>query len=125
MDSSAQLAVLQASHVLSIFVGLGCSIAILVVVATVVRRHRPDAHGPLLGWAIAGLAVAIVLPALHIGSRAIRARDDFETLLTTQIILGVLGTVLQVVLVVLLVRGLVKLAQPPKPVVTDPEGPYR
>ncbi|MBK8261901.1 MAG: hypothetical protein IPK80_11270 [Nannocystis sp.] len=36
-------------------VRLACGAGIVIVVATVVRRHRPDAWQPLLVWAILSL----------------------------------------------------------------------
>jgi hypothetical protein len=124
MDSSSHL-LLQASYGLSVLASLGCQIVLLVVVATVVRRHRPDAHGPLLGWAIAALASAIVLPALGFGATAVAGRAGIEALVQAQTATILLNTVAHVALVALLVRGLVKIAQPPKPVQPDAEGPYR
>jgi hypothetical protein len=124
MDSSSHL-LLQASHGLSLLASLGCQIVLLVVVATVVRRHRPDAHGALLGWAIAALVSAIVLPAVGFAAVAIAGRAGIEAILQAQTATILLNTLAHVALVALLVRGLVKIAQPPKPVQPGAAGPYR
>jgi hypothetical protein len=124
MDSAADV-LFQASQGVSVLLGFGGNLALVVVVATVVRRHRPDAHGPLLLWAIAGLVFGVFMPAVGFAAPAFSASGGFESVLTTQAVIIFAGAVLHLVVVLLLVRGLVKLAQPPKAIVAPPDGPYR
>lgn len=44
----------------SSFVSFACEIAILVVISTIVRRHRPDAYQGLQLWAIGSLVVFVI-----------------------------------------------------------------
>jgi hypothetical protein len=110
----------------SSFVSFACEIAILVAIATIVRRHRPDAYRGLQTWAILSLAVFVVftmarslLPSLASSTGGIETFFKVNSLIT----IGQMGT--HVVLVILFIRGLVALAQPPKPVVVEGTPPYR
>ncbi len=121
---SSQLA-LSAAITLSFLVSLAGEVALLVVVATVVRRHRPDAWGGLLAWAIAALVASVTS---HVGSTivtGIAAAGSIDTLITVQSVIVLVGAAINIGLVVLLARGLVKLAQPPKPTIVPHDGAYR
>lgn len=110
---------------LSELVAIACSIAAIVIVATVVRRHRPDAFGALLAWSIVALAVGIVWPiATTVWIRAV-AIENVRAIMRAQTLSTLCGIPLHVMNFVLLIRGIVRLAQPPKPVVPDAVGPYR
>jgi hypothetical protein len=111
----------------SLVASIGGAIAVLWVVGTVVRRHRPDAYRPLLAWAIASLVATlvnfIVYPLLSVvmmrsggGTASYVAALEVVRLGTSAIHVGV---------VVLLVRGLVAIAQPPRQVVAESDAPYR
>lgn len=104
---------------------IGAQIAILVVVATVVRRHRPDAYRPLLVWSVVGLVFGVVGWMSTMLIRFVAARDGVDALMMAQVGIGVLGAVEHVVLVILLLRGLVALAQPAKVPVVQGLPPYR
>ena len=111
----------------SSFVAFACDVAVLVAIATIVRRHRPDAYQGLQAWAIASLGVFlfttvawIVVPFL---SRT--SEGGMEAYFRMSGLLTILGTILHVVLVILLIRGLTALAQPPKPIVIEGAPPYR
>ena len=124
MSSSAQI-FLSASQAISILLGIGAQVALVVVIATVVRRHRPDAHGSLLAWAIAALVFSVLAPALGFLSITIAARDEIESVILAQAVNTGVGAAIHVALAVLLIRGLVKLAQPPRPLDPSKVGPYR
>lgn len=51
---------------LSTIIHLGATVTFLVVILTVVRRHRPDAYGGLLAWAIFSLASFVVTNAMRV-----------------------------------------------------------
>jgi hypothetical protein len=108
------------------FIGsVGGAIALLWVVATVVRRHRPDAYGPLLAWAVASLVATganfVVYPLAGLMLR----RESSAEYLAVLDVVRVFFAIVHVGLVVLLVRGLVVIAQPPKAVVVQSDAPYR
>jgi len=114
-------------HGASSFVGFACDVAILVVIATIVRRNRPDAYQGLQAWAIGSLGVFlfttvawVVVPFL-----ARTSEGGMESYFRMSGLLTILGMLLHVVLVVLFIRGLTALAQPPKPVVVEGLPPYR
>src|SRR3954471_1529050 len=100
----------------STLAALACDVAILVAISTIVRRHRPDAYRGLQLWAILSLVVMVVLTVAHIVVPIVTSRNGMESYFRSSVILTILGIVLHVVLVVLFIRGLTALAQPPKPV---------
>lgn len=108
-------------------VSLGCGIAMLVVITTVVRRHRPDAYFGLRAWAIASLVVFVVMSIARIVlPRAVSmSSSDVEHYFKWSAMLTIVGTFLQLGLLALHIRGLVALAQPPKPLVVEGTAPYR
>ena len=112
----------------SSFVSLVCDVAILIAIATIVRRHRPDAYRGLLGWAVGSVGVFVFMTIARLVT-PILARsstsDGMESYFRTSALLTILGTGLHVVLVVLFIRGLTALAQPPKPLVLEGAPPYR
>jgi hypothetical protein len=112
----------------SSLVAFACDVAVLVAIATIVRRHRPDAYQGLQAWAIGTLGAFLfttvawmVLPFLSRPSDG----DGLEGYFCMSGLLTILGTVLHVVLVILLIRGLTALAQPPKPIAIEGAPPYR
>jgi hypothetical protein len=111
----------------SSFVAFVCEIAILIAVATIVRRHRPDAYQGLQLWAIGSLVVFVFMNIARIAMPILASRGDggMESFFRLSSLLSMLGTALHVVLVVLFIRGLTALAQPPKPVTVEGAPPYR
>jgi hypothetical protein len=109
----------------SSLISTGCNVALLVVVLTVVRRHRPDAYRPLLLWAALSLGLGIVgwLGALFV--TVVAARRSVESMFLGQAINAGVGIAMHVALVLLLIRGLVALAQPPKQPRVEGLPPYR
>lgn len=124
MDSSA-IALNTISSGLSTLVALAGEIAVVVVVATVVKRHRPDAYGKLLTWAVASLVTTLVLTATYPLLGFFVRSGGTDSYLVALSIVAFLRTAVNVALVLLLVRGLVAIAQPPKPVVVQSDAPYR
>lgn len=124
MSSSSSLYALFSSG-LSL-VNVACQIGLLVVVAGAVRRHRPDAYKGLLVWAIAALALSVVMPALHSLVNVVVGRSSgIDAILLGQAAVASFGAVGHIALVIILARGLVRLAEPPKPVVVDSGAAYR
>lgn len=121
---SSQLA-LSAAITLSFLVSLAGEVALLVVVATVVRRHRPDAWGGLLAWAIAALVASVANRIVSTIATAVAAGNGVDAIIAMQTVFIVVGAAINIGLVVLLARGLVKLAQPPKPTIVPHDGAYR
>jgi hypothetical protein len=111
----------------SSLVAFACDVAILVAIATVVRRHRPDAYQGLQTWAIGSLGAFLFTTVAWIALPFLARPSDggIEGYLRMTGLLTILGTVLHVVLVILLIRGLTALAQPPKPIVIEGAPPYR
>jgi hypothetical protein len=111
----------------SSFVSFVCDVAILVAIATIVRRHRPDAYQGLQVWAIGSLAVFVVMNVARIAMPVLArtSAGSMESYFRMNALLTIVGTGLHVVLVVLFIRGLTALAQPPKPVAVVGAPPYR
>ena len=104
-----------------------CEIAILVAITTIVRRHRPDAYQGLLLWAIGSLVVFVVMNIARVAMPFLTRSSSagIESFFRASAFLTILGTGLHVVLVVIFIRGLAALAQPPKPIVVEGLPPYR
>ncbi len=102
-------------------------IGLLVIVAGAVRRHRPDAYGGLLAWAVASLVVTIASPLAHTAAGILAASGDggIERFMHWQAALAIGLSLVHVALVVVLARALVKLAQPPKPLIVESGEAYR
>jgi hypothetical protein len=122
---STSLALNTISSGLSSLVAIGGEIAIVVVVATVVKRHRPDAYGKLLAWAIASLVVTLALSAAYPLMPLFVRSGETDAYLVALSMIAFARTAANIALVLLLVRGLVALAQPPRPVVVHSDAPYR
>ena len=102
------------------FAGL---ITVISVVATVVRRHRPDAYQPLLVWSIAQLVVygvnVIGYPVLGV------IAHGSDSYMTAMAMFRIVMSIVHLGVILLLVRGLVAIAQPPKPFKVESDAPYR
>ena len=125
-DTASAQALMTTVQTLTTVLYVLADVGAAVLVATVVRRHRPDAYGSLLVWAIYAVVLAIVTPlAYALGFAVVGRTGGIERIIHFQALMNVLSTVLHLAVFALLLRGLVKLAQPPKPVTTEPVGPYR
>lgn len=125
-DTESAQALMTMVHTLTTVVYVLADVGVAVLVATVVRRHRPDAYGSLLVWAICAVVLAIVTPlAYSVGYAVVGRVNGIAAILRFQMLMSVISTVLHLGVLALLLRGLVKLAQPPKPITTEPVGPYR
>jgi hypothetical protein len=120
MNPGTEHFMLNLVYGVSSIVNVGCAVALLVIVAGAVRRHRPDAYRGLLGWSVGMLVMTVVMP---LGQSVLPLLLD--SLYLGHIVLTVVSTIIHVGLFVLLAFGLVALAQPPKPVVVDTKIPYR
>ena len=99
------------------------AITLIAVIATVVKRNRPDAYGGLLAWSIGQL---VLLGVSHIGYPLLAAvAHGSEGYLTATAMFRIVLSLGHLGLVLLLVRGLVAIAQPPKPVRVESDTPYR
>ena len=96
--------------------GFAGAITVLVIVATVVRRQRPDAYRPLLWWSIGSLGLLVTFLVRESGT---------EGYMKAISIWGIVMSLAHLGLVLVLVRGLVAIAQPPKAVVVESDAPYR
>ena len=110
---------------ISFLVSLAGEVLILVLVATVVRRHRPDAWRGLLAWAVASLVASILTRVGWTVGLALAGQGGVDSIVTAQAVLTLVNAGVTIVLFLLLARGLVLLAQPPKPVTIPTEGAYR
>ncbi len=110
----------------STLIALACDVAVLVAIATIVRRNRPDAYQRLQVWAIATLAVFVLTTiGWLVVPYVARTDGSMEGYFRATALLSILGTVLHVALVILFIRGITALAQPPKPIVVEGIPPYR
>lgn len=111
----------------SSLIAFACDVAVLVAIATIVRRNRPDAYQGLQLWAIASLGAFLFTTVAWLALPILARPSDggLESYFRMSGLLTILGTVLHVVLVVLLIRGLAALAQPPKPIAIEGTPPYR
>lgn len=117
-DAGGSMALIWASNGFSWLVSVGMQIALLVVVLTVVKRQRRDAASWLLAAAVLGLGVSIAGPVVGWGGAFLAGElggelgIGIEGMLLAQALLGIVGSVVQVVIFVLLIRGIVALARP-------------
>jgi hypothetical protein len=124
MSSSQTLLALATG--ISWLVSIAGNVGLLVVALVLVRRHRPDAAGPLVGWAVAQLALGVLGAGLVPITTALAARGGgVEAIVTAQAVQTLLRTVLGAGLVVWLGYALVTLARPPSAVMVPREPPYR
>ena len=112
-----------ASGVLSNLFEIGFLVAIVFVVATVGKRHRPDVYRWLLASAVGALVWTVLVDVLYFVLP--RLIDQTETLLSAFSGLALLGIAAHAVLSLLVIRGFVAIAQPPVQAPTEPVGPYR
>ncbi|HQY64122.1 MAG TPA: hypothetical protein PK141_22140 [Polyangiaceae bacterium] len=123
MDSSMTL--LSIVSGVSALVSLLVQVGLVVLVATVVRRHRPDAYGPLLVWS--GLSVAFHLVGMVLTPvlMFVAGRGGTQAIVAVQTLTAGVGLVFHVTLAAILAHGLVKLAEPPRPPHVEGAPPYR
>ena len=112
-------------HAVAWLFAIAGQVALLVVIATAVRRHRPDAFRPLLAWSIACLAYTVLRSVVSALVNVLAARGGMDAMFLAQLAETCISVVVGGVLVALLALGLVRLAQPPRPVVVDGAPPYR
>jgi hypothetical protein len=106
-------------------IAVACEIALLVVVLTVVRRHRPDAYRPLLLWAATSLGLGLVGRVAGFVTTRFMATGGIDAIIRIQAINALVGIAIHVALVALLIRGLVAIAQPRKVPAVEGMPPYR
>lgn len=94
------------------FVAIALQIALLAVVLTVVRRHRRDAMPWLLAAAVAGLVDMVLGPVVGWGGAFLGGELGISGMLLAQSLLGIVGTIVNAVIFLLLLRGIVALARP-------------
>ena len=106
---------------------LACAgqVAIVVIIATVVRRNRPDVYGKLLLWAALALGFnvlgLVVRPVLSIFAM----QGGVDKVILVQTASTAINIPIHLALVVLLARGLIAIAQPAKPPIVEGMPPYR
>jgi hypothetical protein len=116
---------LSVASVFASLLAFAGNVVLLVVVATVVRRHRPDAYKPLLAWAISVLGLTFFHRIVMTIVRIAVSREGYEAMIVIQSIEIVFGGLLGVGLTALLAYALVRLAQPPRPLDLPQQPPYR
>lgn len=94
---------------LSALIQLGTLTTFLVVILTVVRRHRPDAYGGLLAWVIFSFGTFLVTAV----GRALA--HAFLGMNAALIATAAFSAVCAVIQAFLFVRGIVAIAVPRKP----------
>jgi hypothetical protein len=123
MESIRWFAVLGS---LSFLFHLACRIAILAAVMVIVRRHRPDAYKPMVTWAAVALAASVALWLMNVvGTPLLTWLVPRLGYVGPQAVYTCFSLLFEIALTLLLVRGLVALAQPPKPPVVESNVPFR
>ena len=110
---------------ISSLLAIAGEITVLVVVATVVRRHRPDAYRPLLWWSIGALVMTGVNVIGYPLLAVVLARAGTESYLKAMSVWRIVSSLAYLGLTLVLVRGLVAVAQPPKAPRVESDAPYR
>jgi hypothetical protein len=127
MSMTSSSRVLQGMvHGLATLIAIGCSAALIAVIASVVRRERPDAFKPLLLWSILSLAAQVFFWLLNaVGPALVSRGEGIEAITTFFTVTAALHIPVSVGVTALLGVGLVRLAKPAPPVVVPHEPPYR
>ncbi len=100
-------------------------IVLVVTVAGVVKRNRPDAFGTLLAWAAGSLGATIFFAIAGTLGPIIAGRTSVDAMFTFQIVMGALHVPVNIALFAALALGLARLARPPVEPVVRGEPPYR
>ena len=111
-DEGGSMALIWASNGFSWLVSVGLQIALLAVVLTVVKRQRRDAASWLVAAAVLGLVVSVAGPVVGWGGAFLGGELGISGMLLAQALLGIVGSVVQIVIFVLLIRGIAALARP-------------
>lgn len=119
------------SMVMSLVYGFGTlvsvagQIVLIVTVAGVVKRNRPDAFGTLLAWAAGSLGATIFFSIAGTIGPVIAGRSSVEAMFTFQIVISALHMPVNIALFAALALGLARLARPPVEPLVRGEPPYR
>lgn len=100
-------------------------VVLLVTVAGVVKRNRPDAFGTLLAWAAGSLGATIFFSLAGTVGPMVFGRASIDAMFTFQIVMGALHVPVNIALFAALALGLARLARPPAEPVVRGEPPYR
>ena len=96
---------------LSVVSELGCRVAVVVVIATVVRRHCPVAYRPLLGWSIASLAWTACVQLGYAAMNHLMQLGTGDDFMAAHSALSIVSTAAETALTAWLLMGLVTLAK--------------
>ncbi len=124
-SASSLSTVLTWVYGLGTLVGVVGQIVLLLTVAGVVRRNRPDAYGTLLVWAAASLGASLLFAVGGSVGGVIAGRQSIEAMLTFQIVTTAMHIPVNIALFAVLAVGLSRLAQPRVEPVVRGEPPYR
>lgn len=122
---SSLSSVLTLVHGLSTLVSVVGQIVLLMTVAGVVRRNRPDAYGTLLVWASASLGASLLFSIVGTLGGVVAGRRSIESMMTFQIVSTAIHIPISIALFATLAVGLSRLAQPRVEPVVRGEPPYR
>jgi hypothetical protein len=100
-------------------------IVVIVTVAGVVKRNRPDAYGALLVWSACSLGATILFSIVGNLGPILFARGSADGMFQFQVVQGLLHIPITIGLFVALVVGLGRLARPPEEPLVRGEPPYR
>ena len=126
-----QTSISSLSNVLTWVYGIGTlvsmvgQIVLVMTVAGVVRRNRPDAYGTLLVWASASLAANLFFAIVGSVGAMVIGRRSIEAMVTFQIVTSAIHIPVGIALFATLALGLSRLAQPRVEPVVRGEPPYR
>lgn len=125
-DHSSWFAISDAATLMDQVLRVVVQLTVLVVVRSVVRRHRPDAWVRFRAWAVSGTVASIVSAiGWRLVVRSANGSNDSTLPMKGMVLITALDFAMFAVLGVLLVRALVRIAQPAPTLPLTPTPPYR
>jgi hypothetical protein len=112
IGDDGSMALIWMSQGFSWLVSVGLQVALLAVVLTTVKRRRRDAAPWLLAAAVTGLAASVIGPVAGWAGSFLGGELGIGAMLLAQALLGIVGTIVNAVILLLLLRGIVALARP-------------
>lgn len=124
-STSSLSVVMSLVYGFSTLVSVVGQIVLVVTVAGVVKRNRPDAFGALLAWAAGSLGATIFFAIAGTVGPVVAGRSSVDAMFTFQIVMAALHVPVNIALIATLALGLARLARPPAEPVVRGEPPYR
>lgn len=125
-DHGTWFAISDAATLMDQGLRLVVQLTVFFIVRSVVRRHRPDAWVTFRAWAVLATVAAIVTPiGWRLVIRSANATLDSTLPMKGMVLITALDFAMYAVITLLLVRAVVRIAQPAPAVPVSPTPPYR